>query len=631
MPTAKTNTRLCFTAICFFLAVLPSFSQRAQVDSLLSIPEHKRDTTWIDETVTAAYREVYSDPASSAATLRTVADVAQKKGFESKMPRIFVNQGICCDVMAMPDSALYFYRKALNVAKRLDDTKMVASAHNNIGLIHWNLETLDSALIHYQISEKLFAQIGNRSGLTSTMNNIGLIYVSMHRQEDAIPYFHQVKNLAKEDSSLYFESVAYQNLGLCYDKPPYLDSSLYYLDKAIPLQIELNNSWGLAKSYHTRGSVKIILLQMNSAIDDFNQAIAINKRLNNLNALASNYFRASVAYPYLNKYDTALAYLDTATSLCPEIQDFNLCKKINQLQALLLVRKLDVSLYERLDQSIDITDSLYTLKLDGKILELQEQYEAEKKEQELRIANLELKEQELKTTQRQRLIWGLTGLIFLLICLGILFFRYRSRLNALKTSQKVYEERSRISKDLHDSVGAQLTAMSTRIDLLERNENNSLELTNIRNEATATISLLRDTIWAMHREEFTVLQFIDRVEEYGMKVLPKSLTLGLDFDQGIKDVRLNSSQALNLFRICQEAIQNCLKHSQATQIDISVEQNSGHLTFVIADNGLGCDMDQNVDNESYGLQNMRERAAEIGGNIHFESVKGDGFIVSIQL
>jgi len=490
----------------------------------------------------------------------------------------------------------------LTQAKLLANTSMIASAHNNIGLIHWNTEHLDSALIHYRISEKFFAEVDQRRGLTSTMNNIGLIYNSMFRFDDAIKYFKKVLNVAIADSSKYLEGVAYQNLAISFNRDPLYDSAVYYLDKAIPIQKEINNNWGLAKSYHSRGSVKTRLKQMDEAVDDFNNAIAINKRLNNLNALASNYFRLSVVYPYFENYSLSKIYVDSALMLCPQIDDLDLCKKVDQRHALLSVRDFDVGLYERLKRTIGISDSQYTAKLEGRILELQEQYEAEKKEQELQIQNLKIAEQEQAALQRERLIWGLIILVLMLILFGFLFVRYRSKLSKLKTQQRLAAEHSRISRDLHDNIGAQLTAMSTRIDLLDDGKNHAGELEQIRDEATATVSVLRDTIWAMHREEFTVAQFMSRVRQYVNRVLPESIKLDLEADKKLDKEHLNSTEALNLFRIAQEAIQNCMKHSDASSsINIRLKRKRERFEFLISDDGKGCLLMDETGEASYGL------------------------------
>ena len=278
-----------------------------------------------------------------------------------------------------------------------------------------------------------------------------------------------------------------------------------------------------------------------------------------------------------------------------------------------------------------MNDCLFVVLLVVDVLEFIEIYEADMWAIEFKITTLELEQQELTSLQRKRTIWGLSILILLLIVSGVLYFRYRNNVSSLKTKQRVYEERSRISKDLHDNVGAQLTAMSTRIDLLEGNgENQSTELSNIKEEAAGTISMLRDTIWAMHREEFTIDQFMDRLRQYAQKVVPSSLKIHQQFDDSLRDFGLSSSQALNLFRIAQEAIQNTMKHADASRIRIDFKNSGDCRQLLIADNGIGKELTENPSEESYGLQNMRERSAEINGKLKFLSSKGKGFKVQVE-
>jgi len=615
----------------FFLCLPKGYAQQNLIDSLGQIKEANRDSAWIYQALKASYKVVYSDPARSEEFLRTIYSTAENQGLHSWKSRIRLNQGIAKDVMNQPDSAIRFYDLGLATAKERKDTAMMASAYNNIGLIYWNSERLDSALVFYKLSEDLFAEIGNQIGLLSTMNNMGLIYQSLERNDESIAYFRKVVQTAEEIGNPYFEAVGHQNMATTYSVRFNPDSAYVHLLKAIPIQEETDDSWGLAKSYHTMGST---LMDMgNDSLDRaemyFNEAVKMNLQLENSHALASNYYTLGDIYRQTGERFKRLSTLKKSFDLRNDYDDDELYYKSTGAYYLMLVKEWNEDIGVELRKTFIGKDSLYNARLEGRVLDLQELYEAEKREQEILIKNLQIAEQEDKAVQRERLIWGLAILLVILTLFGFLFFRYRAKLNKLKSQQRLALERSRISRELHDNIGARLTAMSTRIDLLEDGKNHAGALTKIREEATDTVSMLRDTIWAMHREEFTVSQFMSRIQQYANGVLPESVKLSLHADKKLRNEYLNSSEALNLFRIAQEAIQNCMKHSGASEINIRLRRVGDGFEFLISDNGNGCILTTETDDDSYGLQNIRERSAEINGRAEFKTAEGSGFTVRI--
>ena len=83
------------------------------------------------------------------------------------------------------------------------------------------------------------------------------------------------------------------------------------------------------------------------------------------------------------------------------------------------------------------------------------------------------------------------------------------------------------------------------------------------------------------------------------------------------------------FRMVQECVSNALKHAKATAITISVTRTTGALNVMVEDNGKGFDMSQV--SEGMGLGNLRQRAAEVGGAVQFDSSPGYGTTVTIDV
>ncbi len=222
-------------------------------------------------------------------------------------------------------------------------------------------------------------------------------------------------------------------------------------------------------------------------------------------------------------------------------------------------------------------------------------------------------------------------LVVVLISAWIVRTRYRSRLRQLEVNHEIQLERGRISRDLHDHVGSQLTFI---INQLEDNHQQILSkerLSDVRETARMAMSNFRETIWALHRESITLVDFTDLVKEFAIKQLKSKNDMRLNFDEKFTaDHVFNPSKALNLFRILQEAINNVVKHSDASMLTITIAQVNDCLQLMITDNGKGFMVNPSK-HSGYGLQNITFRANEMDAVLSISSTPGQGTQITIDL
>jgi two-component system, sensor histidine kinase LadS len=209
----------------------------------------------------------------------------------------------------------------------------------------------------------------------------------------------------------------------------------------------------------------------------------------------------------------------------------------------------------------------------------------------------------------------------------------------IQAKQQVQDERERISRELHDNVGARLTHLITQIDHVEfrlgrdkteKNVENTLgRLETLGENARDAMNVLRETIWAVKEEAISLENFTSKISGY----LQQQFSDNLDFEVhliGDNKIMLTPGQALNLFRIVQEACQNTFKHAAATQIHITISTIKGTLIIAIKDNGKGFDTTHSNGEEHNGLRNMKHRAIEIGADFDIQSCLGKGTEVVIK-
>ena len=219
--------------------------------------------------------------------------------------------------------------------------------------------------------------------------------------------------------------------------------------------------------------------------------------------------------------------------------------------------------------------------------------------------------------------------------------RLRSQVRALEVERRLHDERERISRDLHDHVGAQLSSLLAGVELarLERRASGARDpgapgpsdvpgdpLDSVEADARATMRQLRETIWAIHGEHVTIEDFASRVRQ-DVAARHTSLETEVHWEGG--EQALSPVQALNLFRITQEAVTNVLKHADARTLSVTVRHTGRDVSVEVADDGNFQPPAGGDGLSGFGLRSMRARAARLGGRVEIEV--DDGTTVRVEV
>lgn len=224
---------------------------------------------------------------------------------------------------------------------------------------------------------------------------------------------------------------------------------------------------------------------------------------------------------------------------------------------------------------------------------------------------------------------------FAIGCLLIAFAAI-DRLRILKNFEKemqLFAERERIARDLHDNIGTQLTSLS--LGLHQAAKNPRVDVDNVRDlqaHAEATLVELRDTIWVITKNNVTIEQLRDKIESMLWRLQKEHPSV--QFTTAFGAVRasrvLTPDQAINLFRIVQEAVNNCLKHSAAKKIVVRLS-GEDELSIAIEDDGRGFAPEHVRTVDSYGLGNMRKRAEQLMAHFRIQSRLDEGTTVTVSM
>jgi len=211
----------------------------------------------------------------------------------------------------------------------------------------------------------------------------------------------------------------------------------------------------------------------------------------------------------------------------------------------------------------------------------------------------------------------------------------RVRSFASQLNNAIEEERSRIAREIHDEFGQQLTGMKMGLVTLEEMAANNREMCAIVHEIQTQldegIGALRhianelrpailDKLGLAAAIEWLLSDFEKKTGAHGYLYMAQKGRLKI----------IDKNLSINIFRICQEAVTNVIKHAMATILQIFVKVKDSQLHINISDNGRGMPgRDQHMP-LSMGLLNMQERAALIGAELSIESTPGKGTIIEIK-
>lgn len=205
--------------------------------------------------------------------------------------------------------------------------------------------------------------------------------------------------------------------------------------------------------------------------------------------------------------------------------------------------------------------------------------------------------------------------------------KFQEKLRQIAIQNELNAERQRISRDLHDNIGAYTTSLISKVDQLQNDPEDLANVNEIRDNAGQIMTLLRQTIFVLNARESSLENYLDSFLNYCFKFFKSYPHIKLKIEENIINNRmLDSTVAITIFRILQEAMQNIVKHSAATEVKIILTSDK-KFTMQMIDNGKGFDV--NNTQKGYGLGNMRERAMEIDYSL--DIVSGDsGTVLTLR-
>ncbi|NSW45296.1 MAG: tetratricopeptide repeat protein [Bacteroidales bacterium] len=426
-----------FSFVCLFVCLIFSYSYAVKVDSLLRvIIQHKDDSVSLlayEELLNALYDrndKLYIKFAKEA--LNRSKNQKNEK-FAAKYSLVLAEK---YEYMGEFKKAIDYYNEALNYYQNLDSIKNIADVKNSIGRVYEKTSDYDKALSYYIESLKIREKIKDKKGIASSYNSIGLIYYYQGNYGMALKNFLHSLSLVKELNNPMGLATVYNNLGLIYsasdlNKKKY-DSALIYFNLSLKFYEELASQYGISTSYLNIANCYYGKKDFTTAEKYYLKSIEIKKEIDDKIGLVSTYTSLAVLYQKKKMYQLAIESALNAVKLANELGNKEgLIRAYDVLSELYADMGNYKQAYEAFRKYQAMSEKLFNENSAKIVAKLQEQFQAEKREKDIQIANSKIKQQSI-------LIYAAIIVILLILSLSVVIlrsYREKKRANILLSEQ----------------------------------------------------------------------------------------------------------------------------------------------------------------------------------------------------
>lgn len=557
--------------------------------------------------------------------------------------------------------------KGIDISQKFNETDLYYTHVHGLALTYSDLGDYTNAL-------KLFQQCldykQSQEIMIGSYINIGDIYSILKEYEKSNWYLYKVKALCEKGNDFQAKAVIAYNLGANFQYQNKIDEAILLYNEAIEIA-DKNELPQIA--INARLSVGNILLERKKTAEAkniFSSALNDAIKLGYLKEQGNIYDNLKEISLTQNDYKEAYFYIGKSTKIKDSIAHLQKEKEINELEV-----KFKTWQKEKEISLLQIENKAKALELENKeeaLTFLNLQREINRKINENKILSLNnisqkkaseiislKKDQLLKTAEitwqkETKKITFISFVVLLIPIIGLLFLYYQ-RLKTqrlLNLSEKEISEqkiislvkdqeiklikaavkgqdkaRTKIAKELHDSIGGNLAAIKLQLNGVAANPD---ALQSIQKQLDETYQQVRDLSHNLIPEKFSQNNFCTLLEEYQKNLagINNLKTSFVAYPRPKIDLIVENLQ-MEIYKIIQELVTNTLKHANATIIELQLNCIDDNLNILFEDNGIG--FDSRKKEGGIGFKNINSRLYNVSGSMEIDSMHNRGTIINIDI
>ncbi|MDP9954476.1 signal transduction histidine kinase [Epilithonimonas hungarica] len=625
-------------------------AQEMNRDSLLRLlPKAKEDTSKVLLYINLGNSVEYEDTENAGKYYRLAGKLSKKLNYKKGILKYISNYTAILNIKGELDSAFTLNKQGVEIAKDLGDKLILAKATANLGNSYNYRNDMESTLAEYQKALTLFEEIKEDYFKARMQDLLQNVYCKLNMSEKGISYGKAATDYFRKQGKKQELASALINLSNNYSNAKQEEQSLKAYQEALEISQEIGFRQGELTTLLGLGNTYFHRFEIEKSKSCYEKALTISIDVENKEGETISNRGLAMCYIQEKEFDKAELFIDKALKLAKNLDLKKEIMSSMNLKSSILFAKHDVETAEKyLDSAGIIEQKLFGDEIRNKIINLDKKYETEKKENQIRLQNAQIR-------QKNILNYILIGSAVALLL--ILFLSYRNyshkkklqvqKITELETEKQLAateavlrgeeQERSRLAKDLHDGLGGMLSGVKHSFSAMKEN----LIMTSENAEAfERSIHQLDNSIREMRRVAHNMLP--ENLLKYGLDnalrefctELGRTTSLETSY-QSIDMEHQQFSQDISVtgYRVVQELANNALKHSGAkhllVQAHFSDEEKMLHIT--VEDDGKGFDKAMLSSSEGIGWKNIRNRVQFVKGKIDLNSGIGKGTSVLIEI
>lgn len=492
------------------------------------------------------------------------------------------------------DTCLNYCQSQISMAQKQNDPLAIATFYKLIGNTYYHIPDKEKAVLYWEKSIAISKPNHYNLLLEQCYHNISAIYIerqiNFNRAEKYLQEAIRLSVANKMDTT-QLGNLHYRLLATLYERTNQLSKAESLYDFVMKRSRQMNDTARLAEALMFYSEVLVKEKKYDKAIETSTEALLLSKKINRLDIA-----KTALTFHSRNLY---------MAGRYKEAYDFKA-------------------------EEEDLVVNRFNGDLNTKISEA-----------EARFKNAEIQHEKEITIVKAKKEKQIYMVIFIsLLCLAAaVFYSFYQKRNAkqkLQMQQQVQEEKERLSRDLHDNLGSQMALLLNNIENLDINfkKQSGIDeyIEKVKGTSKQLLQTLRETIWILNKEQVTAQDFFDKLVDYTHRYLQSYPGIQLKIEESFSGNKLlNSNEALQLFRICQETITNACKYSGSESLLLQGTTMQHSFKVMIKDIGKGFAGDIVNAEGHYGLKNMCQRAASVHAELDICSAPGEGVAVTIKV
>ncbi|MES2808141.1 MAG: sensor histidine kinase [Bacteroidota bacterium] len=535
----------------------------------------------------------------------------------------------------------------LDISLKHSIPSLAATAYTALGIYYWQTGDYSVSIENHLAALKIREKLNEELNIAKSLGNIGQVYLDNNKFKEAETYTMRCLAVARKLNDGYTTVAALHIMANIASGQQQYHRALQFDTEALPICYRENNKRGLSQIYSNMARCYSFLKQYDRALKYQMEVLTIDKFFGDKKQVADTYLNIGEIFKNKADYTQAMVWLNRALSLSTETQ-----YKQGQKSSWQFISEVheQTGNYKNALKAHQKYQALSTEIINEKSVKeitfTEAKYKTEKKEQQITLLNKENTIQKLSIDNRNKTIAFITGGMILAAIAGFLFYnRQKLQQRALMQQQKIEQqtqltqaiidaeekERSRIASDLHDGVGQLFSAVKMNLNgLFDRI---SMPRPEDRFLAEKTLALVDESCREVREISHQMMpnnllqrsgiasdvkSFIEKIDGESLKVIFEAT--------GFKN-KLESNVEIVLYRVIQETVNNVIKHSKATTLDITLTRTAKGINATVTDNGIGFTIDDRFD--GIGLKNIATRIEYLKGDVTYTTAPGKGTRVKI--